>query len=160
MPLKKARFRISEYNQTRKRRLQGQERKIRMISLSLTSMVDMFAILVVFLLMNSSTVAQWIEISGDITLPKAKHSEDPEKALTVEIGQKEILADRKPVMAITGLDAANNPLRALLGGRKGERTHINIVAHEDIAFGVLKKVIAISQGSGYKQVNLAVQPTN
>ena len=47
MPITKARLKISDYNEQRKANLRGREGRIRMVSLSLTSMVDMFAILVI-----------------------------------------------------------------------------------------------------------------
>ena len=161
MPLHRARLRISEYNKNRKRRLRGQERKIQMVSLSLTSMVDMFAILVIFLLVNSSSVSQWIEVGRDVVLPKAKHADEPKKAATLEITLTDVYGDKALLAKVADLKASSgkNSLKAWLSTIKSEHASINLVAHEEIPFGVLKSIIAACQSSGVKQVNLAVQPT-
>src|ERR1700722_632705 len=110
MPLHRARLRISDYAEKRKSRSKHQERRIRMVSLSLTSMVDMFAILVIFLLVNTSTVSQWIQVSHNIELPKAKFVDAPKKAATIQISnegifvEEEKLAPSKVKEYLSGLD--------------------------------------------------------
>jgi biopolymer transport protein ExbD len=148
MPITKARLRISDYAQKRKARVTKQERRILMASLSLTSMVDMFAIMVIFLLANSSTVAQWIEVSHNIELPQAKFADPPPKAATLQIAQGMIYGDTKTL----------DPIRNWLGRNAKKEGFINIVAHHRVPYGVIKRVIATCQDAGYKNVNLAVQP--
>jgi biopolymer transport protein TolR len=161
MPLQRARLRISDYNTNRKNRLKNQERSIRQVSLSLTSMVDMFAVLVIFLLLNTSTVAQWIEVSQGIELPKASGAEPPQKAVTIQISREAILGEQKPLVKFNEFLAGSyvNPiLRAWLAKMDKKDGHVNIVAHEKVPFGVVRRVIATCQESGFGKVNLAVQP--
>src|SRR5438034_5609681 len=103
MPLRRARLRISDYNDKRKTRLRSQERRIHMVSLSLTSMVDMFAILVIFLLVNSSSVSQWIEVSHHIELPASKFSEKPQEASTLELSTEAVFGGKTSLMPIQGI---------------------------------------------------------
>ncbi len=161
MPLKKARLRISDYSEKRKSRIRQSERRIVMVSLSLTSMVDMFAILVIFLLTNSSTVSQWIEVGHNIELPKAKASDPPPKAATLQIAKDVVYGDR------TALDSVSKVLhgpptvesvRRWLGKQSKKDGYINIVADQKTPYGVVKRIIATCQESGFKNVNLAVQP--
>src|SRR5687768_6613873 len=110
MPLKRARLRINEYNTKRKSRLATTEKRVRNVSLSLTSMVDMFAIMVIFLLTNASSVSQWLEVGHGIDLPKTKFSDPPPKGATVQISKEAVFVDQKElvktalVLKGTGLD--------------------------------------------------------
>jgi len=161
MPITEARLRISEYNDRRKANVRRQESRIRMISLSLTSMVDMFAILVIFLLANSSTVSQWIEVSHDIQLPQARKTEPPVLAATLQISRTAIFGGDKNIITVSQAQQTTGMIPAVKtwlakNAKKGE--YVNIVAHHKIPFGVIRRVIATCQESGYKNVNLAVQP--
>lgn len=159
MPLHKARFKISDYNRTRKYKLNKQERRVRMVSLSLTSMVDMFAILVIFLLTNTSSVSQWVEVGHGIQLPKSKFSDPPPKAATLQISAAGVFGDRTLLSGIADLQrGGGEPVRAWLSHLSKKDGYINVVAHEKLPFKVIRRIISICQDSGFKNVNLAVQP--
>lgn len=160
MPLQKARLKISDYNEQRKASLRKKERRLQMISLSLTSMVDMFAILVIFLLTNTSTVSQWFEVGKGIDLPKAKYSEAPSKGATLQVSSEGIFADNKLLLALDELNDQPTSLAKIkewLSANHSEKL-VNIVGHERLPFGAIKKLVVACQESGYQNVNLAVQP--
>jgi len=160
MPLHRARLRISDYTERRKSRLKHQERRIRMVSLSLTSMVDMFAILVIFLLVNSSTVSRWIEVSHNIDLPKAKIVDPPKKAATIQISPEGIFSG-EALIANKGVFKGGGEislLKEFLSHSDKKEGFINIVAHTKVPFGLIKRVISTCQSSGFHDVNLAVEP--
>jgi biopolymer transport protein ExbD len=152
MPIGKARLKITDYNEQRKKTLKGRERKIRQISLSLTSMVDMFAILVIFLLTSSGTVSEWMQLSHDIKLPAAKYAEAPRKATTLQISLKGMLADGAPLEL--------PQLADWLKQNRSTQEFINVVGDERVAYGTIQKVVATCRTAGYSQVNLATTPTN
>jgi biopolymer transport protein ExbD len=161
MPIQKARFRISDYNKNRKIRLGKHERKVQMVSLSLTSMVDMFAILVIFLLTSSSSVTQWLEIDHPIDLPKAKASDVPQKAATIQISSDAIYGDAKPLITIR--EASNSGptidvVRRWLARQDKKKGYVNVVADSKVSFGIIRRVVASCQEAGFSNVNLAVQP--
>ena len=167
MPLKVARFRISDYNENRKRQLKKQERRIQMVSLSLTSMVDMFAILVIFLLTNTSTVSQWVEVAHKIEVPRARTAayESPPKAATIQVSIDTIYANQEKLVTLNqamGGGAYIEPMRKYLNAQKQDSSmkpgYVNVVAHEKIPFSVMKKIMATAQVAGYANVNLVVQP--
>jgi biopolymer transport protein ExbD len=139
-----------------------QERKIRMVSLSLTSMVDMFAILVIFLLTNSSTVSQWIDVGHDIQLPKATGQDQPVKAATIQINSETVFADRKPLTSVRQVLAGGPTSEAVRGwlAKQKKEGYVNIVADSRVPFGVVRRVIATCQASGFANVNLAVEPSS
>jgi len=66
--------------------------------LSLTAMVDMFTVLVVFLLQNYNTTGQVIYIPKDVTLPKAAEIKELKPSVVVTISNKEILIDKDTVV--------------------------------------------------------------
>lgn len=62
--------------------------------LSLTAMVDMFTVLVIFLLQNFSSDQQMLQLHKDIKLPEARSTKDLKPAFVVIVTNKEILLDK------------------------------------------------------------------
>lgn len=71
--------------------------------LSLTAMVDMFTVLVVFLLQNYNATGQVLYIPKEVTLPKAEQIKELQPAVVVTISEKEILIDRTPIVSTADL---------------------------------------------------------
>lgn len=161
MPLIKARRRISDYNKNRKNKAHETHKKVMAVSLSLTSMVDMFAILVIFLLVNQSHVEEWVKVEHDIKLPKAKASDQAKKATTVSLtvdklfGEDTNLAD---VASISKGPLIVAPLRKWLSTISGKEGAVTVVSDEKVPFSAVRRVIATCQEAGFKNVNLAVFP--
>lgn len=78
-------------NRTRRRDRNGE------VKLQLTSMMDMFTILLVFLLKTYSTHGQLISPSQDLTLPSSISPAPPEVGLDVTVSKDWILVNGKPV---------------------------------------------------------------
>lgn len=66
--------------------------------LSLTAMVDMFTVLVIFLLQNYNATGQVIYIPKEVTLPKAQEIKELKPAVVVTLSTKEILVDKTVVI--------------------------------------------------------------
>ncbi len=161
MPIGKARLRISDYSRMRKSRLKHKERHIRMISLSLTSMVDMFAILVIYLLTSANTVTQWLQMSHAINLPQGKFVEIPVKAGTLEVTKDTLYANNEKLISIKEIENGPflvAPLRAWLKQQPTTEGFINLVGDRQISFGAVRRIVATCQESGFSNVNLAIQP--
>ena len=165
MPISKARFRISDYNARRKADVQKNERRIRVVSLSLTSMVDMFAILVIFLLTSQDSVSQMVDLGHGIQLPKAKFNSPPPRAGTVQIGEEGVFADGKPLIKMDELLKGGDRvapvttwLEALKAKKSEKAGYLNLVAHTKIPFGAVRRVVATAQAAGFSHLNLAVEP--
>lgn len=62
--------------------------------LSLTAMVDMFTVLVIFLLQNFSGDQQMLQLHKDIQLPKAKSIKELKPAFVVTVSNNELLLDQ------------------------------------------------------------------
>ncbi|GIL18021.1 MAG: hypothetical protein BroJett040_17720 [Oligoflexia bacterium] len=87
--------------------------------LSLTAMVDMFTVLVIFLLQNFDPKTNAVlYIPKEVTLPKAAQIKELKPAVVVTISHKEILLDKTPVITFEALKAQQEwmiqPLHAQL----------------------------------------------
>lgn len=71
--------------------------------LSLTAMVDMFTVLVVFLLQNYNVTGEVLFIPKDVVLPKAERIKELKPAVVVTISNKEILLDKTAVISYQDL---------------------------------------------------------
>ncbi len=76
--------------------------------LSLTAMVDMFTVLVVFLLQNYNTTGEILYIPKEVILPKAQRVNDLKPAVVVTVSAKEVLIDRTPVATFAEVVAATD----------------------------------------------------
>jgi len=139
-------------------------------SLNLVSLMDIFTILVFFLLVNSSDV-EVLPNTKDVQLPESIAEEKAKETVVIIIGDVDIIvqgtvvAKVADVLAQTGNDIA--PLRqALLSQndrvlRKEAQDDIagrevTIMADKDIPYRLLKKVMATCTNSDYGQISLAV----
>lgn len=73
--------------------------------LSLTAMVDMFTVLVVFLLQNYNTTGEILYIPKEVTLPKAARVNELKPAVVVTVSAKEVLIDRTQVATFAEVQA-------------------------------------------------------
>ncbi len=168
VPLKKARLRISDYRDNRKALVNNTERKIRSVSLSLTSMVDMFAILVIFLLSSQDSVNHMLDTGHAVQLPKAKTSAPPPQGIALEISPAGIYAHSEKLLAIENVQSqdpkAMSALTTWLSKQlqliPAEETakRLNLVADERLPYGTVRRVVALARRTGFTELNLAVEP--
>jgi biopolymer transport protein ExbD len=140
------------------------------VALNLVSLMDIFTILVFFLLVNSSNV-EVLPNTKDIQLPESIAEERAKETVVIIIGEEDIIVQGTPVakvaevLARTGNDIPQ--LRqALLSQndrvlRKEAQDDIagrevTIMADKDIPYRLLKKVMATCTQSDYGQISLAV----
>ncbi|WP_413575650.1 ExbD/TolR family protein [Bdellovibrio sp. HCB290] len=74
--------------------------------LSLTAMVDMFTVLVIFLLQNYNTTGDILYMPKEVTLPKAASVKELKPAHVVTISNKEIVLDRDVVATFDEVQAS------------------------------------------------------
>jgi biopolymer transport protein TolR len=146
------------------------ERAKRGGALNLVSLMDIFTILVFFLLVNSSDV-EVLPNAKDIQLPESIAEEKAKETVVILIGDEDIIVQGTPivkvaeVMAMTGNDIP--ALRqALLSQndrvlRKEAQDDIvgrevTIMGDREVPYRLLKKVMATCTGSNYGQISLAV----
>ena len=139
-------------------------------TLNLVSLMDIFTILVFFLLVNSSDV-QTLPNAKDMKLPESVAEKKPEETVTILIGQTEILVQGTPVanieevMATQGNDipglreallSQNDRVLRRAAKDKIAGREVTIMGDKDIPYRLLKKVMATCTASDYGQMSLAV----
>lgn len=76
--------------------------------LSLTAMVDMFTVLVIFLLQNYNTTGEVLFIPKEVILPKANRVADLKPSVVVTVSSKEVFIESKVVATFDEVKAATN----------------------------------------------------
>ena len=141
--------------------------------LQLTSMVDMFTLLVIFLLSNFSASGDVLFMSKEITLPTASHGTEIERAPVVAItdnfigleGQKVVDVDQIAHDEILNIQQLEDNLRDLK--KREEFVHqldkdhqfagkINIQADKKTHFKIIKRVMYSCAMAGFNNINFAV----
>lgn len=140
------------------------ERARRSPSFNLVALMDIFTILVFFLLVNSSDV-QEISAPSSVSLPESTAEAPPKDTPTVLVTAKNILVDGQSVAEVDALLKEDGlviqSLRQALGtsngdGSSGDRGEITILGDRVIPYPVLKKVMATCTDAGFGRVSLAV----
>ena len=139
--------------------------------LNLTSLMDVFTILVFFLMYNSSSSIETLQQPKQIKLPESVAEAKPRETVVILVTRDEVLVQGVPVARVADIEAAPSvdiePIRARLAALKGsviglntrtvaESQEVTVLADKSIPFGVLKKVMATCTAQGYTRVSLAV----
>ena len=82
----------------------GAKRSV-VVTLSLTAMVDMFTVLVIFLLQNYNATGEVLFLPKEVELPKAQKIKELKPAVVVTISQKQVFVDKDPVIATADVAA-------------------------------------------------------
>jgi biopolymer transport protein ExbD len=139
--------------------------------LQLTSMMDVFTILVFFLIVNSSATSEVLQQPKQITLPESVVEAKPRETVVIFVGTDEVLVQGVPVARIADIQATENSEIEPIGVRLAELSEsviglstqavaesqeVTVLADKSVPFGVLKKVLATCTAQGYTRVSLAV----
>ena len=139
-------------------------------ALNLVSLMDIFTILVFFLLVNSSEV-ETLPNTKDLQLPESITEKKPRETVVILIGKSDIIVQGTPVakiadvLGIKGNDipalrnallAQNDRVLRRTAANEIERREVTIMGDKDIPYRLLKKVMATCTGSDYGKISLAV----
>lgn len=150
-----------------KRMARGRRQKA---GLNLTSLMDVFTILVFFLLVNQSTV-EVIEPPKEIKLPDSVVEAKPRQTVTIMVSGDAVLVQGEPVVSVADVLASrqeniapvSDRLNELRGNIIGINTatvaksnEVTILADRAIPFKVLKRLMSTCTNTGYTRISLAV----
>ena len=130
--------------------------------LEMTSLVDMMAILVVFLLMSFSADDQMITPAAGLQLPSSNSDSPAGQGLVVEVGFEEVLVDGRNIMpskALSSLDSAGmDSLTKALKAAVGESIQEKILIQADrrVQYNSLSQVLRACADAGLSNVSLVV----
>lgn len=156
--------------QSRRLKRMARSRKQKKATLNLVSLMDVFTILVFFLLVNSSS-SDVMEQPKSIKLPESVVDSKPRETIIVLVTEANVLVQGDVVMStadvIASKDAVMEPIRQrLLQQQKkvigfktktvAESKEITVLAHRSLPFKLLKKVMSSCTSAGYGKISLAV----
>ena len=148
------------------------------IALQITSMADIFTILLVFLLKSYSAGVVGVSPDKDTKLPVARGGDQAVEALKVEVSGGSLLLEGKPIAKLNQYEFARNDIReggtshALTEALRAERkrqlyiaqenpdvkpdARIMILADQNTPYDTLKTVLASAAVHGYTDFKLVV----
>lgn len=149
-------------------------RRTGLADLLITPLVDMFVIIVLFLIANFSATGEVLNMRKDITLPEAANVKEVEMVPVVLVSANEVSVSGQVVATIDDVNREeylNIPpleeklremkkqyedLRASGGDAAGFKGDVNIQGDKAVPFKVLKKVMYSCATAGYGNINFAV----
>lgn len=138
-------------------------------ALNLTSLMDVFTILVFFLVMNSGPTE--VLDAGGLVLPESVVETKPSETVVINVGTETVLVQGEPVARIADIVAGDGgdiePIMARLAELQsrviGVRTQavaeslaVTILADKSIPFSVVKQIMSTCTAQGYTRISLAV----
>ena len=138
--------------------------------LNLVSLMDVFTILVFFLLVNSSS-SEVLEPPKSLTLPDSVVEKKPRETVVVMVTDEQILIMGVPVISTAEVIASKESTIAVIQERLveqrqnvigistkavAESKEVTVLAHKSIPFKLLKKVMSSCTAAGYGKISLAV----
>ncbi len=139
-------------------------------SLSLVSLMDIFTILVFFLLVNSAEI-QTLEPPKSLSLPDSIAQEKPRETVIVLVTGETVFVQDQPVVSVVDVDRADGviiaPLRRALAAQSDRlllrasetdpsAREITILGDRSVPYRVLKKVMATCTEANFGKLSLAV----
>lgn len=141
-------------------------KRVMVAGLMLTSMVDMFSLLVIFLLQSFSTSPELVMVTKDVVLPISSSQQEIKDAPVLSISNEGVVIDQKRVGSID--EVLKNPdalMEALEKLRvvwqkanpgqpfKGE---LNLQAHKELPSTAISQIMGMLPSQAYGSVQLAI----
>jgi biopolymer transport protein ExbD len=142
--------------------------------INLTSLMDVFTVLVFFLMINSATV-ETLQQPKQIRLPESVIEEKPRETVVIFVGHEQVLVQGEAVASIADILASGDGVIEPIAVRLAELSEsviglstqtvaqsqeVTVLADKTIPFHVLKKIMATCTRQGYTRVSLAVVQKN
>ncbi len=151
----------------RARRMERNHKRNKQSALNLVSLMDIFTILVFFLLVSSSNVQQ-LPNSKDIRLPTSVAEKAPKETLIIAITQDSIivqgnkvtdiapvLQDRQAIIPALVKELEFQSSRSLFKVKNGAGRSVTIMGDENISYQLLRKILASCRQTNYTHIAFA-----
>ena len=138
--------------------------------MNLTSLMDIFTILVFFLLVNTGAV-EVLDTPKEISLPESRVKSKPRETVVIFISPTEVLVQGKLVALVDDIlkdkSSVLDPIAARLAQLKenvigistlavSTSQEVTILADKSVPFIVIKTIMSTCTGEGFEVVSLAV----
>jgi biopolymer transport protein ExbD len=140
------------------------------MKMNLTSLMDVFTILVFFLLVNSAS-NEVLETPKQITLPASVVEDKPRETVVIFVSPDEVTVQGEPVVSVADILASDRQnitpiaLRlaeisdSIIGVRTAaaaESQEVTLLVDRTVPFNVVKRVMSTCTSEGYLRISLAV----
>jgi biopolymer transport protein ExbD len=155
---------------SRRMRRMARSRRRQMPGMNLTSLMDVFTILVFFLLVNS-TNSDILEPPKKITLPSSVVEAKPKETAVIIVSNNEVMVEGEVVASVADIIASKQDAIVEISDRLKSISHnvigvstkaiseskeVTILADRTVPFKVLRKVMSSCTFAGYEKISLAV----
>jgi len=133
--------------------------------LNMVSLMDIFTILVFFLLVNA-TSTEVLPSPKNITLPEAAAEKLPSRTLVIAVDDRVIRLQGKTIITVKdALGSGQNTIRPLFEALREaavsvkditDRKGVTIMGDQEIPYGLLKKIMLTCAGAQYTNISFAV----
>jgi biopolymer transport protein ExbD len=162
-----------QMSQRAKRMERRNERGKKTVSLNLVSLMDIFTILVFFLLVNSAQV-EVLPNAKDLQLPESVAKQRARENVVIMVTEDEILVQGSPVASVSDamaqrslvIDGLKNALQSQTDRVLRRETvadigdrEVTIMGDRELPYSLLKRVMATCTAADYGQISLAVMRT-
>ena len=156
---------MKDSRRTKRMENHHKRRKDRTASLNMVSLMDIFTILVFFLLVTSSE-SNTLPSAKSLNLPASTADKIPKKTLVVMVNNKNIQINGKSIISVNA--AINNRKNVIpelavtlikfakKEDKKKKRYNITIMGDKKIPYKLLKKIMLTCAGTKYANISLAV----
>jgi biopolymer transport protein ExbD len=142
----------------------------KLTKMNLTSLMDVFTILVFFLLVNSGSI-EVMEAPKNVKLPESRVETKPRETVVIFVSADEVLVQGQPVALVADILAGRSTAIGPISSRLAElqenivgpntlmaasSREVTILADKSVPFAVVKRIMSICTGEGYENVSLAV----
>ncbi|MGD8615587.1 MAG: biopolymer transporter ExbD [Gammaproteobacteria bacterium] len=148
---------------------QNHKRFLKPARLNLVSLMDIFTILVFFLLINSGN-NEILKVSKHIKLPDSVAETRPEPTITVMVTESDVIVDGRPVATMDevvdgeGIIAGLAKELSYLASKRKQLTAeervkgraVTILGDHTIPYEILKRVMMTCAKSNYRDLSMAV----
>jgi len=137
--------------------------------LNLVSLMDIFTILVFFLLINSSDV-EILSTEKSIQLPESFAKQKPETTLLIKVNNQDLLVGTRPIAKVADILSDPSPFIGVLekeleyqAGRrplteleKEKGRAVTIMGDQAVSYALLKRIMATCAENDFRDISLAV----
>ena len=152
------------------RRAERKGRNKTMVDMNLVSLIDVFTILIFFLLSNAGGV-ETLPSPKAVRLPESVAEKAPKETIVVVVSGSEILVDGRKVASVVDVLASDSdliqPLKAELDAKaarqvirkenEADSKRVTIMGDKDIPYRLLRKVMFTSARADFSDVSFAVR---
>jgi biopolymer transport protein TolR len=155
------------------KRAARRDRHKSLVDLNLVSLIDVFTILIFFLLSNSSEV-ETLPSPKSVQLPESIAEKSPRETVVVVVNNSEIVVQGRRIASVADVMGTQGdliaPLKAeldLQSNRQAVRAEnqaqaktVTIMGDKDIPYSLLRKVMATCATANFSDVSFAVRRKN